>query len=246
MVDRIKLMSVAKAAETVILNFEFTLLCDGTAFYRGTTQFGYYTPKALGMQKGLDRGEKRPPWFQTNGIAEATGIKINLQSETARKSLFSAAPQKPQYRLAAGQLEFLDQALVFADRGQYGKGYIFASKKVDPADWFYPCHFFRDPVMPGSLGVEAILQALKLFALQQKLGDNFRSPRFIHQPGLTKWLYRGQITPDNETMTLEVHIKNIMKTPARIVITADANLWKNGLRIYEIQDAAVAITGEES
>ena len=50
--------------------------------------------------------------------------------------------------------------------GRYGKGYVYASRPVNPQDWFYPFHFYQDPVMPGSLGVEAILEAMQVLPWQ--------------------------------------------------------------------------------
>ncbi len=35
---------------------------------------------------------------------------------------------------------------------------------IDPAAWFLEAHFYQDPVMPGSLGVEAMHQAMAAFA----------------------------------------------------------------------------------
>lgn len=239
------MMNVSKAAETVVINFEYDLSVDGVTFYRGPTQFGYFTPEALSMQKGLDRGALNPPWYEEKGLAPDQSVEVDLHAAHTRKRFFEGTPDKPCYRLAGGQLEFLDRAFIFPDQGAFGKGYIFATKAVDPTDWFYPCHFCNDPVMPGSLGVEAILQAMRIHALYLDLGSAMASPHFTHVPGKTQWLYRGQITPDNETMDLEVHIKSIKSEKGRIIVKADANLWKNRLRIYHVTNAAIAIAGAE-
>ncbi len=240
----ILMTSVSKAAETVVINFDYCLTTDGTRFYEGKTQFGYSTPKALSMQRGLDRGEKIPPWYELNKLSLDSSERVPLKSDKTRKRFFDSEADKPFYRLAGDQLEFLDEAYLFRNSGKYGNGYVFAHKTVDPNDWFYPCHFYNDPVMPGSLGVEAILQAMKIFALAEDLGAGLKRPYFTHVAGKTQWLYRGQVTPDNESMDLEVHLKFIVKATDRIQIHADANLWKNGLRIYEIKDAAIALIGE--
>ena len=29
---------------------------------------------------------------------------------------------------------------------------------VDPSAWFFKAHFYQDPVIPGSLGLESLLQ----------------------------------------------------------------------------------------
>jgi 3-hydroxymyristoyl/3-hydroxydecanoyl-(acyl carrier protein) dehydratase len=236
-----ELLNVSKAAETIVLNFNYALDVEGQRFYQGVTQFGYFTPHALGMQKGLDRGEKVPPWSEVEKIPLTVATEIELSSDAVQEKFCSSPAEKPYYRLNGPQLDFLDSAWVFSESGKYGQGYILATKAVDPSDWFYPCHFYQDPVMPGSLGVEGIIQCMRIFAIQQDLGRGMRSPRFVNVPGLTRWFYRGQITPDNESMDIEVHIKKIERSTGQVVILADANLWKNKMRIYEVTDVAIAL-----
>ena len=113
---------------------------------------------------------------------------------------------------------------------------------MNPQDWFFPCHFHEDPVMPGSLGLEAIIQALQAFALQKGLGDSFNNPRFSPVKSKVVWKYRGQIVPQNKYMQLDLHVKNITKKDGEIIISADANLWREDLRIYEISDIVLGIS----
>src|SRR5438067_13227126 len=49
------------------------------------------------------------------------------------------------------------------DRGAHGKGYIEAEFDIDPSLWFFGCHFIGDPVMPGSLGLDALWQLVGLY-----------------------------------------------------------------------------------
>ena len=96
--------------------------------------------------------------------------------------------------------------------------------------------------MPGSLGVEAMLQALQAYALQTGLGREFRSPRFAHAlDHNTVWKYRGQIVPDNQDMSLELHIAKTETLPGRITLHAEASLWKENLRIYEVNSLALSV-----
>ncbi len=67
------------------------------------------------------------------------------------------------------------------------------------------------------------------------------SPSFVNVPGVTRWTYRGQITPVDETMDIEVHIKKIETNGQQVTLLADASLWKNKIRIYEVTDAAIAL-----
>ncbi len=52
------------------------------------------------------------------------------------------------------------------DGGPHGLGFIEGRKVVDPEEWFFKAHFYQDPVWPGSLGLEAFLQLLKVAAVE--------------------------------------------------------------------------------
>jgi 3-hydroxymyristoyl/3-hydroxydecanoyl-(acyl carrier protein) dehydratase len=44
-------------------------------------------------------------------------------------------------------------------------------KRVDAGEWFFKAHFFKDPVLPGSLGVQAMLQTSSRPALIARRAD---------------------------------------------------------------------------
>lgn len=98
--------------------------------------------------------------------------------------------------------------------------------------------------MPGSLGVEAILQAMQVYALQLDLGKHLKSPRFAqlidHE---IIWKYRGQIPqPEVHTdMYLEVHLSKVEISNDKVTLIGDASLWKPKLRIYEVKNVAVCL-----
>ncbi len=236
-----ELTSVASSAETVIVQFDYELSIDGNPFFKGDTTFGYFTPNALANQVGLDRGEKALPWYMKKNLKKSEILSIDLNSPESQTRYFTAPGDKPHFYQPSGQLHFLDKAIMVEKGGDYGLGYIYAEKEVDPRDWFFPCHFYQDPVMPGSLGVEAILQSMRLFALQRNLGQPYNSPYFSNAVSSVIWRYRGQIVQANKQMSIEAHIKTVEQNRDRTVITADASLWKDGLRIYELTDAAIAI-----
>ncbi len=41
--------------------------------------------------------------------------------------------------------------------GAHGKGCVNAELDITPEQWFFQCHFLGDPVMPGCLGLDAML-----------------------------------------------------------------------------------------
>ncbi len=227
---------------TILQRYTFELAVDGHVFYKGNSSFGFFSAEALAAQAGLDKGGEVPAWYVTEGLQPTDYMQIKLDSLYGKMKLFKAPEGKPHYRLAEDQLNMVHDLIIAKDKGQYGKGYIHATKHVKTYDWFFTCHFYQDPVMPGSLGVESILQAMQVYALQQDLGKDFRSPKFVQVPNhKTVWKYRGQILLSVKQMHLEVHVKSVERKSEQLVMLADAYLWNDKMRIYQVTDIALGI-----
>ncbi|MDE0792551.1 MAG: PfaB family protein [SAR324 cluster bacterium] len=238
-VNEVELLSTVASGNTIIQNHRFALSCDGQKFYEGDTVFGYFTHDSLANQVGLDSGKKVLPWISENPTENTILLELN---STGFRQLLGENPDNPHFHLCDGQLSFSDEIRLVPEGGKYGKGYAYARKEVNPKDWFFPCHFHEDPVMPGSLGLEAIIQTLQAFSLQKGLGASFLNPRFSPVMSKVVWKYRGQILPQNKFMQLELHVKNIAQKDGEVIISADANLWREDLRIYEISDIVLGIS----
>ena len=226
----------------VIQKYLFEVSVDGHVFYKGFSSFGFFPKEALAQQVGLDKGEDVAAWYVQNNLTTKDYFQIKLDSLYAKMKLYKENDKANTFRLAENQLDLLDSGLVVKNGGDFGKGYIHCSKAIHTYDWFFTCHFYSDPVMPGSLGVEAISQAMQLFALQQDLGKDFKNPRFVQvENNKTEWKYRGQIKVNVENMHLEVHFKTIEKRGDTLVLIANAYLWNEGTRIYQLTDLALGI-----
>lgn len=234
------LLSTTIAGANIIQSFDFTLSTDGEPFYKGEAVFGYFLAGALKDQLGLDNGRITHPWHVDNN---RQAERIDLRDP--EMTFFKASPGKPHYRLAGGQLHFVDTIDVVEGGGKEGKGYIYAEREIDPTDWFFRYHFHEDPVMPGSLGVEAIIEIMQAYMLKNDLGAQFKNPRFNQILSEIIWKYRGQINPLNRQMSLDVHITNLIREPDRVTLIGDANLSKDGLRIYEVKDIAICLEEAE-
>lgn len=220
-VNHASLRSTVIGAGTIIQSFSFCLSCNGVDFYRGESVFGYFPPAVMARQAGLED--------------QRTHAVIPDQDTLPRQDWDVQEKSKPHYRLSGGQLNFLDQIQVSKNSGTFALGMVSAQKTVNPQDWFFDCHFYQDPVMPGSLGVEAIEQAMQAYSLACGLGSSFVSPHFSLNTGSTmQWKYRGQITRAHREMQIEVQIKNVQSAQGHTTILADASLWADGKRIYEI------------
>ena len=236
------LVSSVALGGTVLQNYTFELSLDGKVFYKGKSSFGFFPADALAAQAGLDKGKEIPSWLVQNNITANNYMQIKLDSLYGKMKLFKAPAGKPHYKLSGDQLSLIDNLKIAKNQGEFGKGYVHATRYMKTYDWFFTCHFYQDPVMPGSLGVEAILQAMQTFALQQDMGARFQSPKFVQAANhTTNWKYRGQILLPVKEMHLEVHFKSIEENSNQTIMIADAYLWNDKMRIYHITNLALAI-----
>lgn len=233
LVNRVELVSSTTLQGIIIQKYTFDMQLDGESFYVGSSTFGYFTEQALASQAGLDRGKPPVKWHEATPAAQPVRLPGNRTVSPSEAAVFS---------LPTGQLAFLDDVLIAVEGGAQGLGYAYGTNNVHPSDWFFTCHFHQDPVMPGSLGLETVVQAIQAYALQAGLSQGLRAPRF----GLVEnhelvWKYRGQVLNDSRNVAVEVHITKIERTAGAILISADASLWKGTLRIYEFKNVGVRI-----
>ena len=94
-------------------------------------------------------------------------------------------------------LRMIDRIEAFVpDGGPKGLGFVQGAKTVDPSEWFFKAHFYQDPVIPGSLGLESLLQLMKVAAVERWGGGP--PTRFAMTGSVHQWLYRGQAVPPTE------------------------------------------------
>jgi PfaB family protein len=240
--NRVRLLSSTTMRGVILQQFTFALDCGDETFYEGQASFGYFEAAALDKQAGLDGGATSQPWYRQPNTHAVSIDVLDLGNKTLRQRYYSAPPARPHYRLSDGQLDLLDTVRVAASGGSYGQGYVQAEARVDPTDWFFKCHFYQDPVMPGSLGVQAIQQALRAYAIHEHWGAHLRNPHFVEIPGhRTTWKYRGQIRPEDRALELDVHVKDVETRAGQVTVVGDASVWRDRQRIYEVNDVGVCI-----
>jgi 3-hydroxymyristoyl/3-hydroxydecanoyl-(acyl carrier protein) dehydratase len=113
-------------------------------------------------------------------------------------------------------------------------GFIRGTIPVDRSLWFFDAHFRGDPVWPGSLGLEAFLQVLKVAAVKRWGGSaatEFKTPA---PQSRHEWTYRGQIVPSCEKVTIDASITAVDEPNRRL--TADGILSVDGRTIYHMKD----------
>jgi 3-hydroxymyristoyl/3-hydroxydecanoyl-(acyl carrier protein) dehydratase len=212
---------------TIIQHFTFELACDGEVFFEGKSTFGYFSAEDMAAQTGLDGGKTVLPWLNQAGLESQL---VPLQGTNLETDL------------PHGKLRLLDEAAIQNGEGDHKEGYIYANRRNASQDWFYACHFREDPVMPGSLGIEAIMQAMKIFSRQQAKPST--SADLVTGQKMN-WSYRGQVLQHHRQMQVEIHFHKTEQRGTTKIVSGDASLWADDSRIYEVKNMALAIEDEQ-
>ncbi|HEX7542241.1 MAG TPA: hypothetical protein VF352_08930 [Anaerolineales bacterium] len=220
---RAKLLKTIFYGSTIIQHFSFELNCDGEVFFEGKSSFGYFSAEAMAGETGLDGGKTVLPWLKKAGQESQI---VPIEGTALERGL------------PKGKLRLLDSVVINNSVGDHQEGYVYANRRNIPQDWFYACHFYEDPVMPGSLGIEAIVQAMKVFAHQQ---SKDAAATAIVAGRKMNWSYRGQVLPHHRQMQVEVHFHKTQRIGKTKLFTGDASLWADDSRIYEVQNMEIAI-----
>ncbi|MBX3169255.1 MAG: type I polyketide synthase [Candidatus Eremiobacteraeota bacterium] len=235
---RVRMSKVSEAGGMIIENFDMQVLQGDTMVYEGTTYFGFFSKAALDNQVGI-REAKR---YQPSAQEKARGRRVALPRQ------HPLTPEDSQYQagtsacMPGGAMQMMDEAdLYVRDGGPHGLGYIHGIKQVNPDEWFFQAHFYMDPVWPGSLGLEAFLQLLKVLMLDRwpQLADTHRFECIATNRPHT-WGYRGQVIPTNKIVEVEAWVTRVEEGDEPVV-TANGFLVVDGKPIYEMTDFAMRL-----
>ena len=119
--------------------------------------------------------------------------------------------------------------------GEFKKGFIKAELDIKDNLWFFDCHFQKDPVMPGCLGLDAMWQLVGFY-----LG-------WIGEPGKGRALgvnsvrFTGEVIKKVKMATYEVNMKKVLKTEGGTVGFADGILKADDKQIYTAENLKVGV-----
>ena len=90
------------------------------------------------------------------------------------------------------------------NNGTYNKGSLKAELDIKDDLWFFDCHFKGDPVMPGCLGLDAMLQLVWFY-----LGclGNLGKGRAL---GVSAVKFTGEVLQNVKNVRYEIDMKKIM------------------------------------
>jgi 3-hydroxymyristoyl/3-hydroxydecanoyl-(acyl carrier protein) dehydratase len=216
---RVKLTRLSSSAGMILQWFDFEVKAGSQLVYQGDTYFGFFPAAALARQEGLQNAQRYQP-----SAAELAG---------ARSLAYPSQPPFP-----GDQLRMVDQIEAYLPEGGPKKlGFVRASRRVQPEEWFFKAHFYQDPVVPGSLGLESFLQLLKYLAQERwgEPGERGWQAVALDQPH--EWIYRGQVIPDNQLVTIEAVVTGV--DDASRLLTAEGFLAVDGRLIYGMKQFSV-------
>ncbi len=117
------------------------------------------------------------------------------------------------------------------------KGIIIAEKDILIDEWFFQCHFRDDPVMPGSLGLDAIWQLIGFFCAYAGSIGNGRAL------GVENVEFEGQVRPYNILIQYKIEIQRYseLKEQGISIALGNGELLVDGETIYRVKNARVGI-----
>ncbi|HUP22947.1 MAG TPA: beta-ketoacyl synthase N-terminal-like domain-containing protein, partial [Thermoanaerobaculia bacterium] len=229
---RVKLTNISRSGSTIIVGFEVEGFLGASRVLDLRTVFGFFPSEALAHQVGLPTTDE-----QRALLATPSDRVVELADEPER--YFGGS-----LRLARGKLRMLDRVTGYwPDGGDAGLGRLRAERDVDAGDWYFQAHFFQDPVQPGSLGIEAMVQLLQFFLIESGAAEGIAEPRF--EPLATgvpiTWKYRGQVVPANQRIAITLDVTTVTREENAVVATAGASLWCDGKRIYSADNLGMRV-----
>ena len=118
--------------------------------------------------------------------------------------------------------------------GDNGKGIVIAELDIKPDLWFFDCHFFNDPVMPGCLGLDAMWQLLGFYLGWLGLEGKGRA---LSVGGVK---FSGMVLPTINKLEYHITLKRVL-TSKLILGIGDGLLFADGEIIYKAEDLRVGL-----
>ncbi len=234
----VTLTNISQSAGMIIVGFDVECFLSNESresrVYVMNTVFGFFPPEALSLDNQIGQPTTDEQRAQ---LTEPGNFDLDLAGEPARYFAGNLS-------LANTRLRTIDRVTGFwPEGGTHGLGRVRAERSIDASDWYFKAHFFQDPVQPGSLGIEAMIQTLQFFMLESGMGEGIADARFeaiaLNRP--MTWKYRGQVVPLNNKVQVTLDVTETGSDAEGVFAIASASLWCDGIRIYSADGMGMRI-----
>jgi acyl transferase domain-containing protein/3-hydroxymyristoyl/3-hydroxydecanoyl-(acyl carrier protein) dehydratase len=235
----VKSTSAANSAGMLIQAFELLVTQGDRIIYKGTTNFGFFSKEALANQIGLRGAQPYEP--TADEMKRSVAFELDMV-EPMDPSDLTPVPLNG-LQLPGKTFLMVDRIDAYViDGGPHGLGYIRGTKTVDTTEWFFKAHFYQDPVIPGSLGLESFIQLLKIVAIN-RWGAQLKDVPCHFEPIAVgkehEWSYRGQVIPTDKLITVSAVVTNI--DDSDLTITGEGFLTVDGRIIYSMKNFTIRV-----
>ena len=121
------------------------------------------------------------------------------------------------------------------NKGEFGKGFIVAELDIKDSLWFFDCHFKKDPVMPGCLGLDAMWQLVGFYL--GWLGNPGRGRAL----GVNTEKFTGEVLKNVKKAVYEINMKRVLIKEGTTVGLANGILLADGKKIYSTENLKVGL-----
>ena len=119
--------------------------------------------------------------------------------------------------------------------GTFKRGYLEAELDIKDDLWFFKCHFQKDPVMPGCLGLDAMWQLVGFYL--GWLGN----PGKGRALGVSSVKFTGEVLQSVKNVRYEIDMKKIMSPGGTTVGLANGLVLADDKKIYTAESLKVGL-----
>ncbi len=162
---------------------------------------------------------------------------VSTKTAYSHKDIISYCLQdaKTKRRLPSPPLLMFDRIPeIRTEGGKFGKGYLIAEKDVRSDEWFFFSHFQGDPVMPGVLQLDAILQLGGFYLMHKGHDGHGRALR------MGRVIFREQVRPHHKLVSYRLDFKKVILKPTPVAFS-EAYADVDGKRSVEVEGIMVGI-----
>jgi len=124
--------------------------------------------------------------------------------------------------------------------GKYGRGYAVARKDLSSMSWVFESHFYRDPVMPGTMMIEGLLQLAGFCGAFAGGRGKGRAAR------VDDIRFLAEVTPEDKEITYRIDIlrctadHTLLVAEGRAMARGTARATAGKLWVYAHQESRIS------